>query len=202
MRIGLLGGTFDPIHYGHIRPALEVKQTLGLDNIWLMPNHIPPHKKGVSAAKHRLAMVQQVCDAYDEFDLCRIEIETDTPSYSVKTLEALTQQYPEHHFVFIMGTDSLLSLPTWYQYQKLFELCDIAVMQRPHYLTSTHSELQSRYFPSADINKSTRGRIFQIQVLQQPFSSTQVRKSFRDNQQTSLALLPETEAYIKRMKLY
>ncbi|MGB0893286.1 MAG: nicotinate (nicotinamide) nucleotide adenylyltransferase [Parashewanella sp.] len=206
MRIGILGGTFDPIHFGHIRPALEVKQALNLDKVWLMPNHIPPHKQGISAVKHRLTMVKQVCDKYHEFELCDIEVSRDTPSYSANTLDELTKRYPTYHFVFIMGTDSLLSLPTWYQYQKLFDLCDIAVTRRPDYSATTCDELQTRYALPEQFSHARNGRIFHINVTPQPFSSTEVRQNMSEsvskNNLISSALLPETEAYIKQFELY
>jgi len=142
MRIGILGGTFDPIHLGHINPALDVKQQLHLDQIWLMPNHIPPHKNTtVVSTHHRLEMVKLVCQQYPEFKLCDIEINRDTPSYSVTTLTLLTQQYPDDEFFFIMGMDSFVQLPLWYQWQSLFNLCHIALCQRPGWAMDTNSEM-------------------------------------------------------------
>ena len=194
MKIGLLGGTFDPIHFGHIRPSLAVKSQLGLDKIWLMPNAIPPHKKqSVTPSNHRAAMVNLVCDSYPEFALCDIEINTKSntnlhgekglsfqPSYTVNTLLSLQNQHPEHHFTFIMGADSLLNLQQWYQWQKILTLCHIAVCNRPNWsfdLPALPALIRSRLYPSLHnaIHHIKIGRISLLNVPPQAFSSTEIR---------------------------
>ncbi|MGX2954488.1 nicotinate-nicotinamide nucleotide adenylyltransferase [Shewanella sp. JL219SE-S6] len=75
MRIGLMGGTFDPVHYGHLKPAAEVKARLELDKLWLLPNHIPPHKaKATASSEQRLAMLKLACDEFPDMDICDIEL--------------------------------------------------------------------------------------------------------------------------------
>jgi nicotinate-nucleotide adenylyltransferase len=207
MRIGILGGTFDPIHLGHIRPAQEVKQQLGLDSIWLMPNHFPPHKQGThSSTQTRLDMARQVCESLEGFELCDIEAKRHTPSYTVTTLKTLTAQYPEHSFAFIMGMDSFLSLPSWHKWQALFELADIVVCQRPgwhlppgHPMTSL---LLARGAQPSSLYDARRGRIFSINITPQPFSSTRVREQLQQGLDVGDALLPITLAYIQRHGLY
>jgi nicotinate-nucleotide adenylyltransferase len=219
MRIGILGGTFDPIHYGHIRPALEVKNALNLDSIWLMPNHIPPHKAGPkTGTAHRLAMVQLVCSQHNEFELCDIEINRDTPSFTVTSLQQLTQAYPEHEFYFIMGMDSFIQLDRWYQWQTLFELCHIVVCQRPGWQL-VHSSNMAKLMQAKVLQrqqaqainaKSTQtakvGEIFPVTITAQDISSTEIRAQISAQSMDNQALRPLLPAnvidYIKLHGLY
>lgn len=139
-----MGGTFDPVHYGHLKPAAEVKARLELDKLWLLPNHIPPHKaKATASSEQRLAMLKLACDEFPDMDICDIELKRNAPSYSVATLEALQQAFPGAEFQFIMGTDSLLSLPSWHQWQRLFSLCNLVVCKRPDWHLPKDAEIQT-----------------------------------------------------------
>jgi nicotinate-nucleotide adenylyltransferase len=219
MRIGILGGTFDPIHYGHIRPALEVKAALKLDSIWLMPNHIPPHKAGPkTTTAHRLAMVQLVCSEHSEFELCDIEINRDTPSFTVTSLTLLAQAYPEHEFYFIMGMDSFIQLDRWHQWQSLFELCHIVVCQRPGWQLEHSSPMatlmqenvafrqQVQVMKDKPIKTAKVGNIFPVSITAQNISSTEIRAQIKEQNMDSQALnqcLPANIIdYIKRHQLY
>ncbi|ABE54084.1 nicotinate-nucleotide adenylyltransferase [Shewanella denitrificans OS217] len=215
MRIGILGGTFDPIHYGHIRPALEVKNALNLDSIWLMPNHIPPHKAGPkTGTAHRLAMVQLVCSQHNEFELCDIEINRDTPSFTVTSLQQLTQAYPEHEFYFIMGMDSFIQLDRWYQWQTLFELCHIVVCQRPGWqleytspmATLMQIKVQQQAIKGNSIKETKVGSIFPVNITAQDISSTEIRAQISAQSMNNQALSPLLPAniidYIKQHQLY
>ncbi|GIU18334.1 MULTISPECIES: nicotinate-nucleotide adenylyltransferase [unclassified Shewanella] len=208
MKIGILGGTFDPIHFGHIRPAQEVKQQLNLDEVWLMPNHIPPHKLSTHVStQDRLAMAQLVCDQLSGFKLCDIEVKRETPSYTAQTLSQLTAQHPEHQFYFIMGMDSFLSLNKWYQWQQLFNLCHIVVCKRPgweltdndpiHTLLKLHLSKQS----ASSSHQACVGEIFMVDVTEQDISSTEIRQLLQQGKIP--ASLPQTiQAYIQNNQLY
>ncbi|WP_137222707.1 nicotinate-nucleotide adenylyltransferase [Shewanella sp. MEBiC00475] len=210
MRIGILGGTFDPIHLGHINPALDVKQQLNLDQVWLMPNHIPPHKNTtVVNSHHRLEMVKLVCQQYPQFKLCDIEINRNTPSYSVTTLTLLAQQYPNDEFFFIMGMDSFIQLPLWHQWQSLFALCHIALCQRPGWSMDTHSEMTKqlllRQATPDYLNSPTHtkyGKIFCINSKLTDISSSEIREMLAQGLDTSSVLTPATIDYIHQHKLY
>ncbi|WP_282111103.1 nicotinate-nucleotide adenylyltransferase [Shewanella algicola] len=210
MRIGILGGTFDPIHLGHINPALDVKQQLNLDQVWLMPNHIPPHKNSTMVSSyHRLEMVKLVCQQYPQFELCDIEIDRDTPSYSVTTLTLLTQQYPEHEFFFIMGMDSFIQLPLWHRWHSLFSLCHIALCQRPGWTMDAQSEMAKqllfRHAQASELtlkNHATHGKIFSVNSQLVNISSTEIRQQLAQNTDTSKVLLPSTRQYIDQHQLY
>lgn len=205
-RIGILGGTFDPIHFGHIKPALQIKHSLKLDKIWLMPNHIPPHKThSVTATEHRINMVKLICEEYEEFELCDIEIQRNTPSYTVTTLEELKQKHPSFQYTFLMGMDSLLSLNKWYQWQKLFTLCDIAVSHRPGYQVPANCEMadlyKDRIATQTDSKRASSGRIFDIEIEPQNVSSTQIRGNLLSA--INRKSLPDSIAYyINKYRLY
>lgn len=207
MHIGILGGTFDPIHFGHIRPAVEVKAALGLDEIWLMPNHIPPHKRTTTTStQDRLAMVKLVCDELDGFRVCDIEATRESPSYTVTTLTALHSIYPEHHFAFMMGMDSFVSLPSWYQWQRLLDLADIIVSHRPSFAWPTDGImadiLQTRLAPASAIRQASCGRVFSVDISPQDYSSTQVRQQLLQRQQVENALPSTVMTYIQQHGLY
>jgi nicotinate-nucleotide adenylyltransferase len=154
-------------------------------------------------------MVKLVCQQYPEFKLCDIEINRDTPSYSVTTLTLLTQQYPDDEFFFIMGMDSFVQLPLWYQWQSLFNLCHIALCQRPGWAMDTHSEMTKELLfrqATADYldspSHAKNGRIFTINSQLVDISSTEIRQQLAQNIDTS-ALLPQTTTeYIRQHQLY
>ncbi|MCG9740189.1 nicotinate-nucleotide adenylyltransferase [Shewanella insulae] len=212
MKIGILGGTFDPIHYGHIKPLLEVQVALDLDEIWLMPNHIPPHKDGTNTStQHRLAMARLVCQQYPQLKLCDIEASRDQPSYSVETLKHLRQTHSEDQLVFIMGMDSFVGLPTWYHWQQLFDLCHIAVCQRPGWTLNKDSEMATLLDTRcADKNKLDEaadsgfygGLIFPVTITPQPYSSTEIRRQLSQNRLAPDAMPRVVADYIAAHHLY
>ncbi|QYJ87051.1 nicotinate-nucleotide adenylyltransferase [Shewanella mesophila] len=212
MKIGILGGTFDPIHFGHINPLLEVYQALDLDQIWLMPNHIPPHKQQPnSSTKHRLAMANLVCEQYPQLVLCDIEAKRDTPSYSVATLEALRKTHPKDHLLFIMGMDSFVNLPSWYQWQRLLTLCHIVVCQRPGWQVADNPLMQQllekhagdkHSLATAELNQEYSGIIFTVDITEQPYSSTDIRAQLASNKLTDDAMPEVISTYITEHGLY
>jgi nicotinate-nucleotide adenylyltransferase len=132
-QIGILGGTFDPIHFGHLIIAEAAMDQLGLDRIEFLPANDPPHKPegSVSPARHRAAMVQTAIDPVDYFQLNCIEMERAGPSYTVDSLEQLVRERPQDSFWFIIGGDSLRDLPSWRSPERILELASLAVIDRP-----------------------------------------------------------------------
>lgn len=207
MHIGILGGTFDPIHYGHIRPAIEVQAQLGLDQVWLMPNHIPPHKAGThTSTEDRLAMVGLVTEDYPQLALCAIEAQRNSPSYSAETLAQLVEEYPQHTFVFIMGTDSFVNLDKWHCWQSLFDYCHIAVCERQGWQLAPNSQmaqqLKQRQITTAALKHQRCGGIVLASITQQPYSSTSIRAHLAENQTIDDALPTSVSQYIKQHNLY
>ncbi|MGL4638648.1 nicotinate-nucleotide adenylyltransferase [Shewanella sp.] len=213
MRIGILGGTFDPIHYGHIRPAMEVKAALGLDKILLMPNHIPPHKcQPHCTSAQRLEMVARACAELSGFELCDIEVKRDSPSYTVVTLKHLRERYPNDQLFFILGMDAFLQLPSWHNWQQLFDLTHFVLCERPGWtLTKDHPMwpiLEQRRVPnnSRHLKEPPQipptGGIFCVQITAQDISSTDIRAQLARGKIPQDALLPSTVNYIQKQKLY
>lgn len=132
-RIGLLGGTFDPVHIGHLRGALEVAETVGLDEVRLVPNYRPPHRETPSrSAQDRLTMVRLAVQDLPLLAVDARELERDKPSYTLDTLESLRAELDEKDQVFlIVGWDAFCGLPSWHRWDELLDHCHILVMQRP-----------------------------------------------------------------------
>jgi nicotinate-nucleotide adenylyltransferase len=136
VRLGVLGGTFDPIHYAHLVVAEEARVRLQLDRVLFVPSGQPPHKqtKVVTPAEHRLAMVQLAIASNSHFELSRLDVERCGPCYSVDLLEILASQLtPNDEIYFIVGMDSLAELPTWHDPAQLIRLCRLTVVRRPGY---------------------------------------------------------------------
>ncbi len=135
MRVGIFGGTFNPIHIAHLRSAEEVRETQQLDYILFVPSATPPHKHrdGLAAAEYRLAMVKLAIAGNRRFRASTIEIDRGGRSYSVDTLRLLRTQMPNAEFYFILGIDAFREIATWKDYRSLFALCDLVVTSRPPY---------------------------------------------------------------------
>jgi nicotinate-nucleotide adenylyltransferase len=132
--IGILGGTFDPIHYGHLKPAQQTAQWLGLEQIILLPAHIPAHKQTTFATTHqRVDMVRLACKVDPLFTLDPRETQRDSTSYTVDTLRQIKQEHPDSIIYFLIGLDSLLSFHLWSRYQEILSLCHLVVNARPRY---------------------------------------------------------------------
>lgn len=131
--VGLLGGTFDPIHFGHLRLAVEAREALGLTEVCLIPAGNPPHRgTPVSSAAHRLAMVARAIAGNPHLQVDDGEVRATGRSYTVPTLERLRERFgPTRPLVLIVGADAFNGLPTWHRWESLFELAHVAVANRP-----------------------------------------------------------------------
>ena len=132
--IAILGGTFDPIHNGHIFPANHVRTWLGIDHITLLPAHIPPHKKSTTAnAYHRTNMVKKVCEHEQGFRCDARELNRSSHSYTVDSLNEIKAESPHSQLFFIIGMDSLQTFIQWHHWQEILTLCHLVVNTRPNY---------------------------------------------------------------------
>jgi nicotinate-nucleotide adenylyltransferase len=131
-RLGILGGTFNPPHLGHLAVARHARDELGLDRVVLMPARIPPHKPDAEdpGPEHRLRMCRLAVDDADGLSVCAQEIERLGPSYTVDTLRAIHATHPEARLTFILGADTAGTLPAWREPAKLLQLADLAVAAR------------------------------------------------------------------------
>jgi nicotinate-nucleotide adenylyltransferase len=171
-KIGIFGGTFNPIHLGHMKAALEVQEKFSLDKILLIPSHIPPHKgaSDIASPSHRLKMVELAVAVYPHIIPSSVEIEAKGKSYSIITLSKLKEQFPESSMFFILGIDAFLEIHTWRDYKKLLDQCHFIVISRPGYdLEEAKDVLGDRY----------RDRMLQdCDAMEQKIAEAQSRKIF------------------------
>lgn len=136
MRVGLYGGTFDPIHLGHLRAAETAREELGLDLVAFLPSAVPPHRNApLSPAADRLAMARLATAPYPAFAAWDIELRRPGPSYTVETVAALLAERPGDAFVLVVGADTWPEMPTWREPERLLSLVEVAVVDRPGYAT-------------------------------------------------------------------
>lgn len=205
-RIGLLGGTFDPIHYGHLCPMEQVGQWLQLDELRLMPNHIPPHKAGTHATlAQRLAMCERAIETRPAFALELIELKREKPSYTVETLSELRARHPDDALFFLMGTDSFCHLNRWYRWEALRPLANIVVTQRPGDQFPSSGEMADYYNQHARDAQTVElaGGIYRLMTDTYDISSTQIRQAISTGQHNWHSKLPSNVAqYIVNHHIY
>lgn len=188
MKIGILGGTFDPPHYAHLMIAEEVLNTCSLDCIWFMPSPSPPHKKGevITPANHRIEMVNKAIAGNERFSVSLIEFEREGLSYTYDTMKELTHNHPDVQFYFIVGADMVEDLPAWHRADELVQLVEFIGVGRPGF--SVHSAF-------GDF-------IREVEVPEFDISASFLRKRFKENGNTRYFLPKEVRNYIKEKDLY
>lgn len=211
MRIGLLGGTFNPIHNGHLHIAAEVMTRCQLDEVWFIPTWRPPHKPLAAevAFAHRLAMVEAALGDRPGFRACDIEGRRGGVSYSVETLEQIRERWPEHEFFFIMGLDSFQEIALWKNYPRLFALAHIVVTARPGFSGDLRELLPvaiaDRFCYDSDsknLRCDTGFSLIAVTHTRRDISSTEVRQQLAA-QRDVRGLVPDAvREYIQVHQLY
>jgi len=197
MRIGVLGGTFDPIHIGHLFAAEEARTRLGLERVLFVPAGLPPHKLDVpvTPVEHRLNMVQLALADNPHLVLSRVDVDRFGPSYTVDTISLLRDEYgPDTELHFIMGSDSLADLLTWHRPERLIRLCRIVALTRPNGLVDLE-----------ELNRLLPGAIARIQMLEMPLlqlSSSDLQRRVRAGFSIRYLVPMAVEAYIEQHQLY
>ncbi|MBW3540258.1 MAG: nicotinate-nucleotide adenylyltransferase [Planctomycetes bacterium] len=132
MRLGIYGGSFDPIHYGHLVLAEQCREQCELDEVWFVPSRLPPHKQDrqLASAAARVEMLEFAIAGHAAFRVSRIELERDGPSYTVQTLQALRDEDPDRELFFLMGADSLADFAGWREPQRIAELAHVVAVNR------------------------------------------------------------------------
>lgn len=155
-KIGILGGTFDPPHFGHLLIANEVYHGLELDEVWFLPNQEPPHKKKNNEVsnENRVAMLKLATEGISFFKVETIELERLGPSYSYDTMKQLIDRYPTVQFHFIIGGDMIEYLPKWYKIEELLKMVSFVGVNRPHYQAETPFPIQHLEVPNVDVSSS------------------------------------------------
>ena len=201
--IGILGGTFDPVHFGHLRPALEVMQSLGLEQVRFLPNRIPPHRETPWLnVENRLELLKVAIGDQPGFELDERELQREGRSYMVDTLESLRTDFPSHPICLILGMDAFLGIKQWHQWQRIPELCHLVVTTRPGFEMSGDFIQQ---LPATLVTKASglfevaAGRILLQSVTQLDISASQIRATLAKGQSVRY-LLPD-EVSNKLMKM-
>lgn len=181
--LGIYGGTFDPIHYGHLRTALEVKEALRLAELRLLPCRLPPHRGSPGATpEQRLQMLElALLNAEPGFVVDSRELNRAGPSYMVDTLASLRAEYPERPLCLIVGLDAFCGLPSWHRWRELFDLAHLAVMRRPGLSEPIWGEglagiIQKRQVETVEgLLGLAAGRLVFLEVTQLTISATSIR---------------------------
>ncbi|MCC5895117.1 MAG: nicotinate-nucleotide adenylyltransferase [Alkalibacterium sp.] len=185
-KVGILGGTFNPPHIGHLIIAEHVRDQLGLGKIKFMPSYTPPHKKEKKTidSKHRLAMLDKTVSHNAHFEIDLSEIERKGKSYTYDTIKQLKEENPETEYYFIIGADMVEDLPNWHKIDELVTLVQFVAVNRPGYLTSTPYPVIMVDVPDIDI------------------SSSIIRQKVNDGCSIKYLVTSDTEKYIESEGLY
>ncbi len=211
--LALLGGTFDPVHFGHLRIASETAAALKLPEVRLIPSKTPVHRARPGASEaQRLAMLKLAVADVPELAADDRELTRDTPSYTVLTLASLRAEFPARPLIWLIGIDAFLHLNHWYEWPRLFDLAHFVVLNRPGYavsqaLSPVLSEVwQGRLTPSAAaLSETTHGSIYLHTVTPQAISATVIRNTIAagaDDRALESLLPAPVLAYIRAHQLY
>jgi nicotinate-nucleotide adenylyltransferase len=213
-KVAFFGGTFDPVHLGHVIPAVRASETFGFDALVFVPSGQPPHKLGepLTPFPHRFAMVALAAQSYDRFLVSPIEAERSGPSYTVDTLRQLRELFAAEEHFFLMGSDSFAQIATWHHWEELLELAHLVVLHRP---TVWGDEL------AATVPVAVRGRMRTVQPLREvpeprsashliyllahepfPVAASDVRGRLRSGLPIGELVPPEVQRYIAKHRLY
>ncbi|MFO0950215.1 MAG: nicotinate-nucleotide adenylyltransferase [Isosphaeraceae bacterium] len=197
MRLGLYGGTFDPIHLGHLILAEQCREACGLERVWFVVTASPPHKAGQrTPVHHRLEMARIAVAGHPAFEVSEIEARRPGPHYSVETLTQLRRERPGDELFFLIGADSLVDLPTWRQPEEIARLARIVVVNRPGIdLTPANPEALPDFGPGA----------FPLSVVNVPpigIASRDLRARLGQKRSIRYMVPRGVEAYIEAQGLY
>ncbi|QIX94688.1 nicotinate-nucleotide adenylyltransferase [Cedecea sp. FDAARGOS_727] len=208
--LALYGGTFDPIHYGHLKSVEALARQVLLRRVTIMPNNVPPHRPQPEASsEQRKAMIELAIAGNPLFTLDDRELSRSTPSWTVETLEQLRAEIGHSQpLAFIIGQDSLLSLHRWNRWEELLSLCHLLVTQRPGYPLAMETPEQQAWLAQnltdsiATLHQRPSGNVFLAQTPLYDISATVIRQRLEENQPCDDLLPPEVLAFILQHGLY
>jgi nicotinate-nucleotide adenylyltransferase len=188
-RLGIFGGTFDPVHLGHLRAAEVAREALALDGVLFVPSGQPPHRPAAAASGlDRFAMLALATAAHPAFVLSDLELRRREPSYTVETLESLHAQRPHSELFLILGADAFAEVGSWREPQRLLALCTLAVVSRPGVAA-----------PGA---APAGARVVTVDRPTLPFSSTEVRRLVSEGHSVRYVVSERVADYIEKRELY
>ena len=194
-RIGIMGGSFDPIHQGHIRMAQCALESLRLDKVLMLPSGNPPHKPDITPAEHRYRMVCAACAGLDGLEPCREEVDRAGVIYTVDTLSILHEKYPKAELFYIIGADTLMELHKWRMFEKVLTLCTFLVCPRSWNYTPKQLDEERKRLTALG------GQFILLDMEVVDVSSTEVRKAIRDGESTPF-LPVQVRQYAQTAGLY
>ena len=196
-RIGVIGGTFDPIHFGHLAAAEEARVRVNLEKVLFVVALLPPHKLDdeVTPVEHRLAMVRLGIASNPYFEVSHVDMDRPGPSYTVDTISILREQWgPGTELFFVMGLDSLVEMPTWHQPERLIRLCHVVAVTRP----GVEVDLPA-------LEMSIPGISARLEIIDMPeveISSSDLQRRLREGLPIKYQVPEEVERYIREHRLY
>jgi nicotinate-nucleotide adenylyltransferase len=213
-RAGLFGGTFDPVHLGHLRAAEEIREILSLDKVYFIPAAAAPHKKTAHStpSPHRLEMLKLAVSDNPCFEVCDYELGKDTPSYTVETLRHLKKTNPDSEYYFMVGNELFREIETWREWRELFRLSNFAVITRPGYPDTDEARIplalenDFSYYKEKDnvifYKDKNSGLIAFSKIRGLEISSTEIRRNVTSGRSIKYLVPASVEQYILRNNLY
>ena len=204
MRIAVLGGTFDPIHNGHLAAAQCVSAAFRVDEVHFVPSFSPPHKQSrdIISPFHRFAMIALAIAPFERFRPSTIEVDALEKRYTVDTLELMGNLYPKAQLLFVLGTDMYQEIETWKHHKRLFDLAHLVIVNRPGF------PFREDVAPFQTLNAEQvvalpeRKAVFYLPFVEQPISSTEIRNDIRRGEEARQWLPDSVWSYIEKNKLY
>jgi nicotinate-nucleotide adenylyltransferase len=196
MRLGIFGGTFDPIHHGHLIVADELRYRLGLERVLFLPAGRPPHKtdQDITADEHRVNMLQTAIAGDPYFDISFVDIERAGLSYTADSMREHQERYPDAEITFLMGQDSFRDLPYWHKPGELVQLVNLGVALRPGVVVDFENIVHR--VPEVE----GRAELVNVPLIQ--IASSEIRRRVRENEPIRYQVPPSIDAYIRRHGLY
>lgn len=196
MRIGIFGGTFDPPHLGHLILAELCREDASLDEVWFLPSYKPPHKSddAITRFEHRCDMVTLATSGHSPFRVEPIEKELPPPSYTAETLAELRSRHPEHTFALILGADSVVDLPKWYEPTRVVDQAEVVAVARPGVETWDAAKL------SATLGVAVRMTTVECPLI--GIASRDIRQRVSAGKTIRYLVPRSVEEFIRERKLY
>lgn len=203
--IGIYGGTFDPVHYGHLRSALEVKTIFGLTEVRLIPSAQPPHRLQPSASAQMRVQMLDLAIANQSGLICDTrELDREGRSYMIDTLKSLHQDFPDQTLLLLIGCDAFNFLSAWHQWQQLFDYAHIVVMTRPGFTTQKLNKFftDRQVFQKDELSLMSAGKLLFQPITPLDISATAIRRMIAEKQNPRFLLPDVVLEYIKQNQLY
>ena len=196
IKTGIMGGTFNPIHHGHLLIAETARTAFNLDRILFVPNGAPPHKGDLLSGEHRIAMVKLAIEDNPHFRICTLESFGNEAEYTANTLKNLRTLFPDDEFYFITGADALISMAQWRTPKEIFSQCSVITTMRPGKNTE---ELDQAI---EDLQQTYDAKIFKMKMPLVDISSTEIRNKTKSGESIHYLVPDKVREYVKDENLY